>query len=362
MERLVLVRCLALTAEDESGDVMRCFLRAIEAARVYCPWITPVAPGTFTLPARGPARFFGGEAEVVRLVDAAVAAIEGVGPSQVGIADGLFAAYLAAQVGTVVPQGMTQTFLSPWPVTTLERPELEELLCRLGMRTLGAFGELPERHVSARLGADGALCHRVARALEGELPGLRQLGFGRRLEQLTRTSRSVVQVGFWGGRQRADLRAAEVLADVQRLLGPEAVLVARRQGGRSPGEQVRFVTWDGQGPMGSAPVVEPWPGRLPSPAPALVHGEPQRVELVGEDDRPVSVTAAGVLSYPLDRLSIDHGEWSEVVAWSGPWPVWERWWSAAQRKSVRLQVVTASGLAYLLSAQRGSWWLSATYD
>jgi protein ImuB len=62
------------------------------------------------------------------------------------------------------------------------------------------------------------------------------------------------------------------------------------------------------------------------------------------------------------RLSIEGGRWSDLVAWAGPWPSWERWWRASRRRSLQLQVVTDTHLAHLLRHQRGSWWLLATYD
>ena len=73
----------------------------------------------------------------------------------------------------VVPPGETPSFLAPWPVATLDRPELADLLVRLGVRTLGGFAALPGPQVLARFGEEGALCQRVARGIEGELPGFR---------------------------------------------------------------------------------------------------------------------------------------------------------------------------------------------
>jgi len=76
----------------------------------------------------------------------------------------------------VVPMGETTAFLAPWPVTVLAGSvdaaygdgrgggnELVDLLARLGLRTLGAFGELPPAAVLGRFGPPGALAHRLAR-------------------------------------------------------------------------------------------------------------------------------------------------------------------------------------------------------
>jgi protein ImuB len=75
----------------------------------------------------------------------------------------------------VVPVGETPAFLAPWPVTVLAGSveaafgreggggDLVDLLARLGLRTLGAFAELPSAAVLARFGPPGALAHRLAR-------------------------------------------------------------------------------------------------------------------------------------------------------------------------------------------------------
>src|SRR2546423_11259688 len=79
-----------------------------------------------------------------------------------GIADGPFAAELAARAGRIVPEGQTSAFLSTFSVDVLERPDLTDLLHRLGIRTLGAFAALPPASVLARFGADGLAAHHLA--------------------------------------------------------------------------------------------------------------------------------------------------------------------------------------------------------
>ena len=363
MERLLLVRCPELLIEDEGGDVLRSCARVVEAIGTYCPWVTVVRPGIFTMPARGPARFFGGETEVMRLVSEAAAAVDGGTTVEVGIANGLFASLLAARAAVIIGPEDTAEFLAPWPLAVLERPELEELLRRLGILTLGGFASLSERHVLARLGADGVICHRIARAADGELPGLRLPTTARRLGDLDSDAvPAVKQVGFWGGHRGADARAAQALMKVQEMLGPDAALVASRQGGRSPGEQVRFVTWQPHDVAPSVNPTQPWPGQIPSPAPTTIYAEGLLAELVDLDQQPITVTGRGVLSAPLAQLSINGGPWTEVTAWAGPWPTWDRWWMPSRKRAASMQVVTATGLAHLLTAQHGGWWLSATYD
>lgn len=378
MERVLVVRCPDLESDDEGGHALRAFARVVAAVGAYCPWTTTVRPGVCSLPARGPARYFGGEAALVDLVaTAATAAAPALPTPQVGIADGLFAALAAARAGLVVPPGETASFLSPLPVGELVDPALAGLLARLGIRTVGAFAALPPGHVAGRFGTAGTAAHRVARGESGSTgppgpPGRPVAGgpAGRGAPSVpgggtTGTSR---QPGFWGGVRDADLRASRCLAGIQRLLGPDGVGTVRTQGGRGPGQQTRFVTWNGRGaPDGgpddtgsSADPRGPWPGRIPPPAPMLVHLAPRPAELAAATGAPISVSGRGLLSDGPRRLSIDGGRWMAVDAWAGPWPCDERWWSRSRRRSARLQVVTG-GECRLLAAERGRWWVEATY-
>ncbi|MGA8370837.1 MAG: hypothetical protein WB765_11970, partial [Acidimicrobiales bacterium] len=99
MDRLLVVRCPGLLEEDEGGATLRTFVSVLAAVEVYCPWVEAVRPGICSLPARGPARYFGGEQALVDLVAGATAAIT---DAEVGIADGLFGAVLAARAALVV--------------------------------------------------------------------------------------------------------------------------------------------------------------------------------------------------------------------------------------------------------------------
>jgi len=361
MDRLLVVRCPDLLDEDEDGDALRSFTGVVAAVEAYCPWVTVVRPGVCSLPVRGPARYFGGEQALVGLVHRAATGVDGAGATVgVGVADGLFAAVLAAGAGVVVPAGGTPGFLAPLPVAVLGDDDLADLLARLGVRTLGDFAGLPERHVLGRFGAHGVACHRVAGGRSGELDGLRKAGCGPRVEALRRgTPEPVRQSGFWGGMSDADARAARALDEVQRLLGPGAVATAHLQGGRAPGERTRLVTWGGAAVEAGDPGA-PWPGRIPPPAPVLVHGRPRRAEVADAGGGAVAVSGRGLLSADPARLSVEGGPWQAVEAWAGPWPSDDRWWSRAHRRSARMQVVAADGTRLLL-VERGRWWVEATY-
>jgi hypothetical protein len=366
MNRLLVVRCPDLLDEDEGGASLRLFATVIDATEAYCPWVTVVRPGICSLPARGPARYFGGESPLAQRITDATAGITPVG---VGVADGLFAAVLAARSNLIVPAGGTPGFLAPFPVGVLGQVELAELLNRLGIRTLGDFAALPESHVLGRFGADGVAGHQVAGGRSGELDGLRQPAVDRRpggrraATAVAGTAVADSAVGepqFWGGVSDTDARAARALAAVQDLLGPDGVVTARLQGGRGPSERARFVTWNAGESREDAALGAPWPGQIPPPAPVVVHPTPLPAEVTDTGGHPVSVSGRGLLTVAPCRLSVEKHPWSAVTAWAGPWPSDERWWSRSRRRRARLQAVTGP-TAHLLLVERGRWWVEATY-
>ncbi|AXB46934.1 DNA polymerase Y family protein [Amycolatopsis albispora] len=136
-----------------------------------------VRPGIVAMPVTGAAGYFGGEARLAELLVDQVAARAGV-ECQVGIADGLFAATLAAHRAALVEPGATAAFLAPLDIRVLDQPgadraDLVDLLRRLGLRTLGAFAALTTREVLSRFGADGEIAHRLA-AGRSERPPVRR--------------------------------------------------------------------------------------------------------------------------------------------------------------------------------------------
>ncbi|HET9972103.1 MAG TPA: hypothetical protein VFQ68_27980, partial [Streptosporangiaceae bacterium] len=180
-----------------------------------CPDVEVVEPGVCAFSARGPARYFGGETALATRIIAALAGPsasgqvstgqvstgqvgEGGSRVRVGVADGMFAALLAAGAArghergtkepdhpvTVVPPGGTPGFLATQPVSVLAsqnpagqarqdqarqdqaRQDLASLLARLGLGTLGDFAALPARDVASRFGDLGERAHRLARGLD----------------------------------------------------------------------------------------------------------------------------------------------------------------------------------------------------
>ncbi|ATO17226.1 DNA repair protein [Micromonospora sp. WMMA2032] len=167
-------RCPHLTVVDhDPGRDARAFEPVVAAVEEVVAGVEVIRPGACVTAARGPSRYLGGEeAAAERIVEhvAQSCAVE----SQVGIADGVFAAGLAAREGHILPPGGTPEFLAGRPVEALGRPALADLLRRLGVRTLGDFAALPAGDVLARFGFDGALAHRLAAGRDDRPLAVRQ--------------------------------------------------------------------------------------------------------------------------------------------------------------------------------------------
>src|SRR5215217_8481521 len=197
-------RCpeLELLAHDPARDA-RAFEPVLVAIEQLTPWVEVLRPGECAFPARGAARYHGGEPALAVTVTAAVhAAVESRGGPgdrrggppvdrggpgdrrggpplgrdgcRVGIADGTFAARLAARHQVIVPPGGSRAFLAPLPVATLDRPDLADLLVRLGLRTLGDLAALPAADLATRFGSEGARAARLASGLDEHPKGARR--------------------------------------------------------------------------------------------------------------------------------------------------------------------------------------------
>jgi len=173
--RVLVVRCPEWPVPPDP-DSARAFERVLSLVEELCPRVEVLRPGACAIGARGPARYFGGEEALAGKI---VEAVTGGGfACQVGIADGLFAARLAAHAAapgtaSIVPAGQAREFLSPVPVSVLGSEELgldggemAELLPRLGIVTLGEFARLPAVQAVNRFGAAGGIAHRLARGLD----------------------------------------------------------------------------------------------------------------------------------------------------------------------------------------------------
>lgn len=138
------------------------------------PRLEVTEPGLCTLAADGPARYYGGEAELIEQLRCALEHSPALGEcdfpaARIGIADSRFAAHLAATQGIdgyLVAPGKTKEFLASFPISTLQLDELSTISQRLGIVTLGQFAELPTRSVLTRFGSVAATAHALARGLD----------------------------------------------------------------------------------------------------------------------------------------------------------------------------------------------------
>jgi protein ImuB len=73
-----------------------------------------------------------------------------------------------------------------------------------------------------------------------------------------------------------------------------------------------------------------------------------------------TIAPADILTEPPRWLELD-GRRRNIAAWSGPWPIRERWWDGGQVR-YRLQVVDTTGAAWVLLSTGSEWTLEARYD
>lgn len=168
-------RCprLIVVAADAARD-QRVFAPLVAIVEERAPGVQIVRPGLCALKARGPARYYGGEAEAARvLLDALVG--QGVDGVRAAVADGPFTAEQAARAATspaqpirVIAPGAAREFLAPLSIAILDESalaggtELVGLLARLGVQTLGEFAALAPDRVRERFGERGIRLHALA--------------------------------------------------------------------------------------------------------------------------------------------------------------------------------------------------------
>jgi len=172
------------------------------------------------------------------------------------------------------------------------------------------------------------------------------------------------QQALWGGSGAEDERAARALARVQTLLGHGSVLTPVLEGGRDPAQRTRFVPW-GDEPTPLRSPEQPWPGRIPAPAPSVVLDPPRAAQVLDAQRRPVVVTERGAMPSPPALFAMGDERPVAVQSWAGPWPVDERWWNPDSARSVvRCQLVDVRGRAYLVSGTMpaAQWQVDAIYD
>lgn len=444
-----------------------------------------VAPGEVAFRAGSATRTYGGEQGLIDHILAIAPVVPalslpggGGARAGVGVADGRFAAAMAARIAgarslpvpavassgppagsAIVPVGAAREFLTSVPIEVLSQeidaPDLIETFLLLGIKTLGDLAAMPSESLMSRFGKTGLLAHqlacgsdhrplllsRVDTSLEAEceldppVTNIDQLTFavkslGDRLaatmEQSITTARALrleaideqgaTHTASWrndGGISSAAERArwhveswrlqsgisqirllpegveAErgeqlTLSCMEGVIDPEAELRAERavsrlsaltdttgvfrviaSGGRLPHERASLKAIGSEGLRGEATSFRssvrssstglsastpPWPGRLPSPAPARIESKALATKDLPEE-----------LRGPMEIPTINGRPVASAV---GPFRYRMRWWSpdGGIERDV-WQIALDDGTALLVSRDRaGNWVVEAIYD
>nr|WP_246598124.1 DNA polymerase Y family protein [Nocardia tengchongensis] len=188
-----------------------------------------------------------------------------------------------------------------------------------------------------------------------------------RLEPVEVVSAGALQLGLWGGVGEDEERARRALIRVQSLLGGDAVRMGVLSGGRGPEERITMVTL-GDEPVPETDPAQPWPGRLPEPAPALVLTHHPEVRVEAANGTPIWVSDRGMFTADPARLRWGSSSW-RLSGWAGPWPVDDRWWAHrfedgfAARAQVQLDAEDKTRLrALLLIGYNNAWHVEGLYE
>ncbi len=309
-----------------------------------------VRPGMLALPAAGAARFHGGEHALAEKV---VDGVESAGyECRIGIADGLFAAQLAARAGRIVPPGESARFLAVIPVAELAEAKLADLLRRLGIVTIGQFAGLPVGSVADRFGQAGVAAHRLARGLEARPVVARPPGVDLTVEQRFDQPFTVMEPLVFAARALAErlhsglagagLACGRVEIEVECADGTGASRAWRHEGLLSVGAVAERVRWQLQAwqqrqlfdeASGGVVVLRLVPDGLvhdPGRQLSLADGDQEaterveravaRVQAILGHTAPVTVELAGGRT-PADRVvRTPWGDAHQERRADGPWP------------------------------------------
>jgi protein ImuB len=447
------MRLVDWDAEDSAA-----FEPVLDALDLLTPYVEVLEPGVVAVPLR---RGAGDEAAFCEtLIDTVSGLVDQ--DCLTGVADGLFAAVLAAREGRIVPAGRDAAFLARRDIRDLQAtglvdPETCETLRHLGIDTLGRFRDLPGQAVAERFGAAvrraqllaagqfarplvprpaapeltvadtpetpyatveqavfaaRPLAERLLRLLDARNlactrvhitartgsgmerrrtwqldPAIGAAELSRRVrwqlegwlstsaasETADETAHAITVLelapggliglvaagrGLWGDKAARDVKAEAALRHAQSRFGPDAVQIAAATDGRDLDERYGAAAWEVE--HAPPPPSGPWPGALPDPLPSLI-GTDDHIAVLDAAGTPVQALARGDLSASPAVVALG-GEQVPVVAWAGPWPVSERWWSPAARRYARLQVELADGRAALLVCEGGQWKAVGWYD
>ena len=167
-------RCpeIELVDHDPARDA-REFEPVVRAVAEVSPRLDVIEPGWVSLAARGPSKYFGGDAAVAEHLQHVVAEVGVVVRVGVGVADGRFSSSVAARLSVrrdspvVVEPEQSPAFCASLSIGWLQtlgesEPEMIDLFTRLGLRRLGDLAALDPADVLGRFGHPGVHAHRLA--------------------------------------------------------------------------------------------------------------------------------------------------------------------------------------------------------
>lgn len=175
---------------------------------------------------------------------------------------------------------------------------------------------------------------------------------------------------LWGTVPRLE-KINRTIAQVQLLVGEEAVLQPRIQGGLDPRSRVLLQPW-GKDDVGEPPEGE-WAGAVREP-PLILFDLPPRAKLIGEGPRgewkPLSVDRRGALQgIPRrlvvleDREELIAGSY-DIVDFAGLWAMKGNWWSPDPAERISrcyLRLKNRDGGDLLLIQQEQQWYVEGLY-
>jgi protein ImuB len=275
-------RCpdIQLLDDDPARDA-REFESVVRAVAEIAPRVDLVEPGWLSFAARGPSRYFGGNAavadhlaDVVSGIVAGVVAgaVAGVGDgivgglrtttesatrvrdgdqiaghvgveAGIGIADGRFAASVAARLSVrqgspvLIDPGASPDFCAPLPIGWLQAlgetdADLVDLFVRLGIRRLGDLAALEPADVLGRFGPVGMHAHCLASGVDIRPPSTADPAPERRLDRVLDDPAAQTEAVVFVAKQLAD-QLAETLAGDGRVCTRLVVLLETEHGERS---------------------------------------------------------------------------------------------------------------------------------
>lgn len=161
-------------------------------------------------------------------------------------------------------------------------------------------------------------------------------------------------------------RVHHQLTRVQHLVGHHGVGTGVLLGGRLSADRQALMPWGSTAlPVSEAaarPRDGPWPGSLTGTLPNTVFAAPITLSVLGSTGTELGIDDDELLSDTPAMLCIDSQPPQQILAWSAPWPLRERWWAASQQGHnrppiiFRLQVLLDDGEAWLLRFEPGKGW------